>query len=581
MDYLAILIKKVFRLKDIKNFTLFVLICLFAYSFAEALTKIIAERTLGSIFRHFLPTTPYLILIVLVSLSEIKEFSFSNLIPSIPSKQEPNLIIKRFIFILLLGLTMGLFTINYLGKWGLLVGPIVVLLFISLFISCFYMMTEKKIFGLITYIVAIPFLFFIQGEWWQMGLQKLRISEIRIPLSAIFLILISICFFIGQYKNEIKEFSNEETNFIKLCLLFIFMPVFSIILSVNTSHSFIYYLLDLLLPFIYFFILLKLIKDMEDIKKLVLALIIAVFLYQFIALYNMYKQGSTLDITIGLYESNIFTGFTYIFIPLMIPFQVAMFNLLKGWKRLSIGLMLVTFIIYLLLSNYRTLIVASVIGITIFYFFLYRISLAKKIFFSISILLLLTIVVLYSENILEKLSYFRIIQSIQRFLSGESILAISSGRAEIWRSALHMIYDYPFFGIGPDMWSQYIWKYSSPIFWFKDASDTLRSTYAYDPHNLYFLIWVNYGILNIILYLSLLFIVTVKGLRCIKESSSKLMRNISLASFISLILWIVMSFFTMRFFNHSILLSAFIFWSIVAIIFKMDKFNTTLERESA
>lgn len=566
--------------RNIKAVIIYILISLFAYSSAEALVKIITEKTLGSIFRHFLPTTIYLFMIVLISLSETKGFSFSNLIPRIPSKQELNLIVKRFIFILLIGITLGLFTIYYLGQWGLLVGPVVVLLFISLFISCSYMMTEKKIFGLITYIVAIPFLFFIQGEWGKMGLEKIIISEVTIPLSAIFLILISICFFIGQYKNEIKGFNNEETNFIKLSILFVFIPVFSIIFSKDSFHSFIYYLMDLLLPFIFFIILMRLVKNAEDIKKLVISLVITVFLYELFALYFMYRGGSILDITIKLYESEIYKGFSYTFIPLMIPFQIAMFNLLKGWKRLSVGVMLVTFIIYLFLSNYRTLIVASIIGIAIFYFFLYRISIAKKIYFSILILLLLIGVILYSENIIEKLSYFRIIETLQMLLSGETLKTISSSRIETWRTALRMLYDSPFLGIGPDMWGQYIWKYSKPIFWFKDVNGIWKNTYAYDPHNLYLLVWVNYGIINILLYLSILFIITVKGLRCIKESSSKLMRNISLASFISLIHWIVMSFFTMRFFNHTILLYALIFWSIIVIIFKMDKINTTLEKES-
>ena len=562
--------------RNIKPVMLYILIGLFAYSVAGALSGIMAERTLGGIFRHFLPTTPYLFLIVLINLYDIREFSFSSLVPHIPANLSCQLILKRFILILLLAVPMGVCVLLYLGKGGLVIGPIVILILVSLFISSFYMMSEEKIIGIIIYIATIPFLFYVQGRLFEIGLKKLLISEITIPLSAIYFTIISICFFLSKYHTEPVNLGYEEKRFFKLCMFFVLMPVFSIILSKDACHSFTYYLMDLFLPVIYFFILMRSIKTTEDIKKLILALIISTFLYQLHALYFMYRQSSAETATIQLYGSEIFTGFSYVIIPLIIPFQIALYNLLRGWKRISIGLMLLIFIIYLFLCNYRTAVGASAIGFIVFYYFLYRSTLAKKILVSISMLLLVIIAVSYIENITEKLSYFRVIQTIQRLSAGEPLEAISSGRVENWRAASAMIYDHPFWGIGPDMWARDIWQYSMPIFWYKDYTGIWRQTYAYDPHNLYLLVWVNYGIVNFICYLFILYFAVKKGLQNIKRCSSSQTQNISVATFISLIIWMVMSFFTMRFFNHSILLYALIFWSIIAVILKLNEFNSNL-----
>lgn len=566
--------------KNSKAVISFILICLFAYSVAVALLKILEEKTLGSIFRHFLPAIPILFLIVLFNLYDIKKISFSSFIPTIPSNLEFDLILKRFALILLLVIPLGLLAYRYLGEAGLLVGPVIIFLVISMFISCFFMITEKTMFGALIFIATIPFLYFIQGQLYLMGLKELIISEITIPFSSIFLIIISIFFFMGQFHRNSKDFSGEEKKFIRLCAFFVLVPIFSIIFSKDPSHSFVYYLMDLFLPIIFFFILMRSIKTIEDIEKLIVALIISTFLYEFFALYFMYQQGGIAQITSKLYGLRIYTGFAVTLLPLMLPFQIVMYNLLRGWKRVSMGLMLILFIIYLFLGNYRTAIGASVIGFIIFYYFYYRTSLSKKLFLSILALLFVVISVSYIENILEKLSFFKPIRTIQQITAEESITRISSNRIKIWQGALNMIYDHPLLGIGPDMWSHHIPQYSLIKYYYRDFLNRRFRYYSIDPHNLYLLIWLNYGIVNFICYLSILYIVIRNGLRNIKESSSEQMRTFSVGVFISLSIWIVMGFFTMRFFNHSILLYAIIFWSIIAVIFKLSEFNSTIKAQN-
>ncbi|MGR3303197.1 MAG: O-antigen ligase family protein [Candidatus Scalindua sp.] len=581
INYPAKLIKKALQLLCARNFILFILICLFAYSVAEALLAVMRERTLGSVFRHGLLATPYLCLIILISMYDIRKFSFSSLVPHVPSGFSPKLFVRRYLMIAFLAVLAGQFSFQYLVHLGLLFVPVLLMIFISLLLSCYYIVTEKKIFGVIIFLAVIPFLYFIQGNLGVMipstspvGFKGLRISEVLIPLSAIYLFTITILFFIGEYQSKVGDVYNKERGFIKLCMVFILMPVFSITFSKDPSHSFVYYLMDLILPFIYFLILMKSLRNLEDLKTLIFALIISVFIYEFFALYFMQKEGTIKDISIGLYTSNIYAGFSSTFIPLILPFQIAMYALYRGWKRALIVLMLVMFIFYLFLSNYRTAILSSAIGLFIFYFLYYRIAFAKKLFLAIVFLLFLVISLIYTEKVTENLSFFRFFQSVQQLSSGQSFEDISSGRVEIWRATLKMVVDHPLLGIGPDMWNHYISQYMAPIFAYKDAYGETRWTYPYDPHNLYLLIWINYGILSFICYFIILCIVAIKGINNIKRSLSHQMRVISIASFISLIQWMLMSCFTMRFYNHSILLYAIIFWTIIAVIFKINEFNS-------
>jgi len=541
--------------------------------------KVLEARSLGSIFRSLLPTTPFLLLIVLINMYDIRRLSFSSFIPDVPSHLSARAILKGFVPILILGILAGFITIHYFieGAGGILITSITTYLFISLLLSCFYILGEEKIYGVMLFIAAIPFLYFVQNRLYEIGLPRFVICKLTIPLSAIYLLITSIFFFMGRYRGIHSKISNDK-KIIKICILFVLMPVFSVIFSADSLHSLLYYSMDILLPFLFFIIVMRSLKDIEDVNKFILVLTVSTFLYEFFALYFMYRGGTIEDVTINVYGSEVYTGHSAILYPLIIPLQLAMYKLFRGWKQWAIMFMIITSLIYLFLSNYRTAVLASFVGLTVFFCFFYRATFAKRFFIIASVLLLITILALRYDIVYEKLGFFRIIETMQKLQSGESIESVSSGRAENYRTALKMIYDHPFLGIGPDMWSRYIHLYSFPIFWYKDYHlARWVQTYAYDPHNLYLLIWINYGVVTFLCYLAILYIAIKKALRNIKESSSNITRYFSIASFISFITWVIMSFFTMRFFSHYTILFALIFWSIIAIIFKLNEFNSTIK----
>lgn len=562
---------------DVRKVILYVLITLFAYSISGAVFKIMAERTLGSIFRHLMFTTPYLFLIILVSLYDTRRFSFSSFVPTLPLKLNMNLILKRYSWIILLAILIGIISSFKLFHLGLLYGLVIIFVIGSLIISCFCMASGKGMFGIVMFLIAIPFLYFIQREHGSLGFELYKMKDLFIPLDSIYLLILFIFFTLTINIRTDEFIPNKETRFFWLCAFFLVTPVISIIFSKDFYQSSIYYLLTLVIPFMYFFILLKSINRVKDIKILTSSLVLCIFVYLFFSLYYRLQMGGIVSVTtqvVGYEElKNVYTGFRSSLIPLIIPFTIVWYYYSnKIWKKSIITLIVIFFISYLILSNKRVVILGAFAGLAVLFYYS-RISTLKKIFIIITVLLLFFVTLIYFPNILEPLEFHRAVYTFQQFFSGESLNIISSDRISIWQSSLAMIRDFPLFGIGPGMWNEHIAHYDFKPYIFRDIYGKIVRSYAIDPHNLYILMWLDYGILVLVLYIILLYSVFKKSIKVLKTSSSRLLRNLSLAAVISLTVWISMSFFTMRFIGDTILVPI-VFWSIIAIIVRLNSFNS-------
>ena len=561
---------------DIRKIILNILILLFTYSISRALFRILEERTLGSIFRHLALTVPFILLIIIVSINDTKKFSFSNLVPTIPSNLNMKLMLKRYFWIVLLAILIGVIVSIKLVHLGLLYGPVLIFVIGTLIISCFWMVSGKRMFSIVIFLIAVPFIYFIQREHGQYGFELFKIKDLLIPLDSIYLLILFIFFILTINKGTNKFILNKETKFFWMCTFFLVTPVISIIFSKDSYRSSLYYLLTLVIPFIYFFMLLKSIDSVKDIKILSYSLVLCVFVYLFFSLYYRYQMGGLVSVTtqmIGYKELQfVDTGFRSILIPLIMPFSVVLYYFSKIRERSIIILIVIFFVLYLILSNKRVVIIGAFAGFGVLFYF-YRISTIKKTFFIITGLLLLILVFNYYPVILELLGFHRAVYSIQQFSSGESLDIISSHRIAIWQSSLAMLRDYPLFGIGPGMWSEYIVHYDVQPYIFRDIYGQIFSYHAIDPHNLYLLMWLDYGILGLVFYIIILYLVFKKGIEVLKTSSSRLLRNLTLAAVISLTVWISMSFFTVRFISDSIVIPL-VFWSIIAIIIKLNSLNS-------
>ena len=567
---------------DVRKIVLYVLTLLFAYSISGAIFKIMAEGTLGSIFRHLMSTTPYLLLIIIVSMYDVGRFSFTSLVPSIPTNINLNLILKRYSWILLIAVIIGFLSSIRLINLGLLYVPVIIFVIGSLIISCYCMISEKRVYSIVMLMAAIPFLFFIQREHGRIGFGYLTISELTIPLSVIYLIIIFLFFLVANRSSRVMTISKNERYLLSMFGILAIAAIFPIIFSKDPYHSVVYYFLTIIIPFIYFYILLKSIKSINDVRIYITVLIFSVFIYQFFALYYRYQIGGIESVTTGLagMESMRFlwTGFSATLIPLIITYQIAMYNLNKGWIRTVFGFSFLFMLIILIFKNNRSSALGILVCLLIFVYY-YRIGTAKKIYFFIVGLCSLVIIGSYLPVVFEILQLHRLVDTYSHMSAGVSLDIVSSNRIDIWHSAINMIRDFPIFGVGPGMWDAYIPQYSLDPYFYRNIFGIVIKYYSIDPHNIYLLMWLDYGLIGFLCFLVILYTILKIGVSTIKSSSSMFIRKISIASLASIFAFITMGFFTMRFIGET-LLFPIVFWSIIAIILKLNEFHLTSKIDS-
>ena len=562
---------------NVRKIILYTLILLFAYSISGAVFKIMAERTLGSIFRHLMATTPYIFLIILVSMYDVGRFSFASLVPSIPTNINLNLILKRYSWILLIAVIIGFLSSIRLINLGLLYVPVIIFVIGSLIISCYCMTSEKRLYGIVMLMAAIPFLFFIQREHGRIGFGYLTISELTIPLSVIYLIIIFLFFLLANNSTRVMSVSRNARYFLSLFGVFAIASIFPIIFSKDPFHSFVYYFLTLIIPFVYFYILLKSINSINDVKIFITALIFSIFLYQFFAFYYRYQIIGVESITAGFTGMEgvkfLWTGLSLPLIPLIVPLQIAMYNLHTGWKRTVFGSSFLFLLVLLFLENSRTAVVGVLVCFFVFFYY-NRVKTGKNILFPLAGLLSVALFLIYFPVVFEFLQVFRFINVLPLLLSGESLDVISSNRVDIWHAAINMIRDFPIFGIGPGMWNVYIPQYSLDPYYYQDAFGVLIRYYASDSHNFYLLVWLDYGLIGFLCILSILYKIVKISLSTIKKSSSIFILQLSVGAFASVLSWIIMSFLAMKFMSDE-MLYPIVFWSLITIILKLNEFNFT------
>lgn len=551
-----------YSVKDVVQFLVLILIGLLT---ARALLT--GGGSLGIIFRNILPVFLCLGIIMIINHHDIKRISFHGiahgLSPTFP--REP--IKTSSIILILLTAITGIFFSIYFIEISLIYLFVIIALIFAYVRSFDFILVKKRILIVLFYLAAWPFLSFLEWESMKYEWFMLVISDLNISFNALGLLVVSSFFIFGN-KSDVS-LTQKEKNSIKVCALFVFIPLFYIFLSKDPTHSLVYYFMDLVLPFIFFVIIMISIKTKEDVIIFLFVLSSAIVLQQLFAIYFLSQREGMEVISTGLYkaaQSNISASLLLVVIPIQFVLSVY----LSGWKRIVLLLTITFSIMIIFSSEWRTGIFVLSIGL-FEYILLYRINWIKKTYFVLSgLVLLLSIFIYVYQYHPEAFQHNRAFETFTRIAEGEEWDSILSQRISIWNAAFSMIADNPIFGIGPDGWAQYIPKYARSFYFNRDIFGKIVRYYEYDPHNLYLLVYLNYGILGIMFYILILYRTSRTGFSSIVESISGFDRDVAVGLIISLSMWVISCFFTMRFFNHSDILSSLIFWSLVAATVKYN-----------
>lgn len=338
-----------------------------------------------------------------------------------------------------------------------------------------------------------------------------EVEQFRSYFNFILTLFLAIIFF-RKYGLNIKGYPQIPNQLI----YFVFFLIITLLIASLFSHDTVSALTSVLRQIIFLVICYfyySLIQTEKTIEKYIQAVFISVLIVGISILIDVYKSGFALflleRIVIrygGIYENPNYVG---LLLLITIPINIALF--FKSYSHSSLvktilALVLVLSILLLFISDSRSSIFGTAIasGITIF-------LINKKLFFkAVGIFSILIILSVTSSDIQNILTMYLRLERI-------------GNREYFWNAGIDVIKDYPYFGIGPELFDKYFFSYMPSLVnqLYESSSWEVGRPH---PHN-FFLLWTAengiFGFICSILIFVLFFYFTIKTFSFVKKSEKK------------------------------------------------------------
>lgn len=230
-----------------------------------------------------------------------------------------------------------------------------------------------------------------------------------------------------------------------------------------------------------------LINDDGTIDKYLIAIFISVLIVGISILIDISKTGFIIFLLdgiiiryAGLYENPNYVG---LLVMITIPINIAFF--FRKYKhpykvKIILSLVLVLSIVLLFVSNSRSSIVGTFLASAVTIAFI-----NKKIFYGFIGTFVFSLVILF------------FLSNVQTYLTEYFRLERIGNREYFWNSGLNIISDYPYFGVGPELYDRYFFSYMPSVV------SSLYGAHTWivgrpHPHNFFLLMAAENGILGFI-----------------------------------------------------------------------------------
>lgn len=511
------LIEKTLRSNYSKNILLFIALFFFAKSVGEGLITIAQGFTLGSLMRTFLPTLPYLFLIMVILITDFTNLSLPTL-----RLERPNSKLKQIFLIFCIVLPIIPF-VSYAGSNISMISNLVIVFIIAAFLISIFVSIKYDIFyGIIVFILAFPFLSFIQWE----------LSSIfslgSFVLTPVIIFLLSLSFISLLLHFTQKKLWVEIPLYRTIVGIYLIVFFISVATSANFEHSLKIYLLEIIYPILFFFLIAHNVKTDKEIRFIIYALIVSAVLFGFIDYYFIMKRS-----TMGISELSALHGIYFLggerdlFLLLTLPLALSLAATSPKGRGLILILAGLIMIAFLLFSYSRIGIIAMIASLSVFF----RNKRLMVIFLVLSIL----------ATIFWDWTLQNIFPRFQEFTSIESLhpLSWSPMRYYGWVAALNMIKDYPLHGIGLGMWDNYYYKYG-PSFIYNIPGYGLTRVWIASAHNAFLDIATETGIFGLIVWLLLMGTISKEALYVWRNSVDKTRKTLVLGCISSMVaFWVI------------------------------------------
>ncbi len=486
-------------------------VTLMAYFAGDIIVANRGEITLGFIFRFAVYMVPFMLAISLLRAGDFLgslDFRISDV---------------RFTHIVLSFIAALLtypIVIYFIGMPHPLALFLSLIILISVFIALYYALSGKVFHGIIIYILTQPFTTFLL---WALAYnpEMFKVGVFNLHPSSVFMLSLFLIWIAGLMLK--REPLIKHPALIAF-LLFICWGGIAVLFSQDISKSLSTWISEYFFPILLFLLLINSVRTQKQILILLYSLIYLSIFTVFFEFYFTLGAQQQLDIE-ALHAINLFWAGRGALVLLAIPLNICLIRTVSKKMRIPILLSLVFLIIFLILDNTRTAILAFFVSIVVF--------VNSRKYGSVIVVMALAAVIFWNYGINLIFERFKVFEFTAQ---GLSMKTWSPMRYEGLIAAIGMIKEFPLLGIGPGMWDEYFYRYGAPIIY---ATGPVYITAA---HNGYLDYAAQMGLPGLILWLSFLFLIFKTCIKIIKNTKLILKRNIALGCLGSLIALCVGSF---------------------------------------
>ena len=542
----------------VKPYILPVLISLLAFFAGEGIFKIMAERSLGSIVRHNVGTIAVLAIIFLVCNEGIIPAIFDLKRTGLPSINQAA---PLALFAVVAGITVSVY-----GGLDIIYGGIIFFIVLCLGLSVFFIFSEKPFHAFCLFWCMYPFLYFIQTQGGSIGFERPVIfDDLVVPFSSVY---ISILFCASILANLKKGTLFKDSN-LRFIYWFILLSIPSMFYSQNPMKSTAYFAFDIIVPVMYFIFALSAIKTRQQIESAVKFILLSLLIISSITIYFYMRSGQAegaLDLSAAegaMIPFATLASFAAVMFPMFFMFY-------KITRNKIYPFLLFAFAMLVVLSDNRNSMLVLLFSCLLLFLFS-KIAVSKKVFIvSVGLVCLFFAFFLSHALGIGVEIRHRLFFTISQLREGVDINEISSGRWEIWESAVRMIKDHPIMGIGAGMWQDNAFLYQSREYMSNLPGRGYFFYSAVDAHNFFLDLYLKYGVLPVLLFSYFLLNMLKKCSAAYKKETDSNAKRLIIASFISLLVWIVLSIFEYRLYIYWLgtVLPGIFFWTLTVFVFK-------------
>ena len=512
------LIKKSNFTYSLRSLIIWGIIAILAYMVGVGTMKIVAEKTLGSIFRNYIPA--FVIAAILLFFLFNREKDMFKMIFYKSTISLKSVLIGTFI-------AVGLgFVVPYFAEWGLLYVPVLIALCASFLISIYFLISGNILNGMLTFILSYPLFKFLQFDFGHVKFlgvfNPLVLGPFSLNPDFVFLLTIFSLFGLLYFYKQTGYMETVKSTINIGVMIYVVAMFISVVTSSDILFSARKYLLG---PGIFIMVYVLISNNVNTMKEVKIVLLFAVGSMVMLAIISNYFYWQSLGMATfnpelaygSMYEFPVFLMGTSksIITLLSISLLVAFWLLEKDLKK-KIFFLSVVLLLILVIFTQQTRLPVIVLA-TFFLFFIKN----KNIYIPF---IIVVVIGLMNWNTILDIVFPR----FKVILEAKSLYDIDVTRAYGIKGGLEMGSDNPITGVGYGMWDSNVHLYSSPRI-YRDELGQFKREYMGSPHNQILDYFAQTGIIGVLGWIILTFTMLKETLFIYLRANNDFIKTITLA----------------------------------------------------